>query len=185
LPIQLLYFSANCNDKPEVNLRWSTASEQNADRFIIQKSRDLNTWVYVGETPAAGNSSSVLNYALTDENPFLGTSYYRMLQLDFDGAEEIYRPISTNCGEAESSSMVVYPNPTSGSFTVELNSLKLYASASITIVDLTGKIITSRKVTISEGVNNFYFAKQLEMGMYLIRVNEDDETQSMSIVVKN
>jgi hypothetical protein len=81
--------------------------------------------------------------------------------------------------------MVVYPNPTSGSFTVELNSLKLYASASITIVDLTGKIITSRKVTISEGVNNFYFAKQLEMGMYLIRVNEDDETQSMSIVVKN
>jgi len=40
-------------------LKWSTAFEQNSDRFEIEKSIDGSNWNKIGTVRAAGNSSTI------------------------------------------------------------------------------------------------------------------------------
>jgi hypothetical protein len=170
LPIKLLDFSANCKLNL-IDINWATSTEQNSDKFIIEKSRDLNSWIAVGEVAAAGNSSSQLNYLLTDENAYNGISYYRMIQVDLNGAESIYGPISVSCSETENS-MIVFPNPTKGNFTVEISSSENISNAQIQVTDLTGKVINERTTSILEGKTQFTFeGLDLQLGTYIINLN--------------
>jgi hypothetical protein len=171
LPIELLNFAANCNEKSQVELNWSTASEQNSANFIIERSRDLTQWEYVSTTNAAGNSNYNIDYSALDTDPLAGVSYYRLVQLDINGTEKIYGPISVSCA-GNYNSIVVFPNPTKGNFTVEISSTEMFTNAQLQITDLTGKIIHQRSTNILEGKNQFTFEDlDLQLGTYIINLN--------------
>ncbi len=93
LPIELLDFTATV-DRGIVDINWSTASEANSDYFTIQRSQDAYTWENLEKINGAGYSSSTLNYNIKDPKPYLGTSYYRLAQTDYDGTTEIFQPVS-------------------------------------------------------------------------------------------
>lgn len=168
LPVTLTNFSANCDN--QVSIAWTTASEQNSDRFIVEKSRDLQVWSLVGTQVAAGNSNYILNYSQTDANTWNGTTYYRLRQIDFNGEEKIYGPISTSC-ENDNNGMVVYPNPSQGNFTVDITSDEQIQDAEIQVLDVTGKLVSIQMINISEGMNQVYFNQNdLQMGSYFLRL---------------
>lgn len=168
LPVTLTNFSANCDN--QVSIAWTTASEQNSDRFIVEKSRDLQVWSLVGTQVAAGNSNYVLNYSQTDANAWNGTTYYRLRQIDFNGVEKLYGPISTSC-ENDNNGMVVYPNPSQGNFTVDITSGEKIQDAEIQVLDVTGKLVSIQMINISEGMNQVYFNQNdLQMGSYFLRL---------------
>jgi hypothetical protein len=171
LPVELTNFAANCNEKSQVDLKWSTASEQNSENFIIERSRDLTQWEFVSTINAAGNSNYNINYSTVDTDPIGGISYYRLVQVDNNGAEKIYGPISVSCSDAENS-IIVFPNPTQGNFTVEISSTEIFTNAQLQITDLTGKIIHQRSTNILEGKNQFTFeGLDLQLGTYIINLN--------------
>lgn len=99
LPIELVSFQANCADNKQVNVTWSTASEHNTSHFIIEKSRDGQNWKELATIPAAGNSTSLLNYSVMDTEAGDGLNYYRMTQFDIDGENEMFDPTTSNCNE--------------------------------------------------------------------------------------
>lgn len=105
LPVELLAFRANVVDH-RVDLNWITASEKNNDYFKVERSKDLQSWEYVGEIPGAGTSSFQNEYTLTDDSPFDGTSYYRLLQYDFDGKETIFKPIEVKVSDEKTMSII-------------------------------------------------------------------------------
>jgi hypothetical protein len=170
LPVMLTSLAASCDEK-EVSVKWTTATEQNSQNFIVERSRDLVIWEFVSDVEAAGNSSTSINYAASDLNPIAGVSYYRLKQVDLNGAETIYGPISVACAEAENS-MIVFPNPTKGNFTVEISSSENISNAQIQITDLTGKVINERTTNILEGKSQFTFeGLDLQLGTYIINLN--------------
>jgi hypothetical protein len=171
LPVSLTSFAANCNEKSQVNIQWTTASEQNSQSFIVERSRDLADWQFVTIVNAAGNSNYNIDYSTIDTDPFGGVSYYRLVQVDLNGAETIYGPISVACAEAENG-MVVFPNPTKGNFTVEISSSENISNAQIQVTDLTGKVINERTTNILEGKTQFTFeGLDLQLGTYIINLN--------------
>ncbi len=173
LPVKLTNFSATC--EKVVTLNWTTASEQNSDRFIVEKSRDGQTWSWVATQTAAGNSNTIINYTQTDENNWNGVTYYRLRQIDFNGTEEVYGPISVSC-ENKESSMTVYPNPNSGSFTIEIASKETYNNAQLFLTDLTGKVITSQSVNVANGTTQILINDlDLKMGTYLVTLRGADQ----------
>ena len=109
LPVTLLDFTA----KPEgdrVQLAWATTMERNADRFVVERSRDLGEYVTVGEVAAKGTTDERQYYGLTDLNPQPGINYYRLKQIDFDGTVHDYKPISAII-RANEPVVTVQPNP--------------------------------------------------------------------------
>ena len=92
LPVELLDFSASLQDKGTM-LKWSTASENNSLKFDLYKSSNGNTWGMLSEIPAAGFSTSELKYNFLDRDILPGYSYYKLIQIDIDGKEDVYGPV--------------------------------------------------------------------------------------------
>jgi hypothetical protein len=108
LPVELLAFKA----EPEggtVRLDWATATEQNNHHFTVQRSANTVDWEDVVHVPGAGNSLSLREYTARDERPLVGTSYYRLVQHDVDGTQDLsdMRVVIFGASPPE-----VYPNPT-------------------------------------------------------------------------
>lgn len=183
LPVELSHFSASCDE--HVEILWVTESELNADKFIVEKSRNGVNWELVDELVAAGNSNSHLSYSTTDKKPYQGVSYYRLRQVDFDGKEKIYGPISVSCTD-NGNSINVYPNPNNGNFTVEINSPSDIEEASLQLLDLTGKLIVSREFQIVDGVTQIMIeeTQSLKPGTYVLKVIADVYFEPVKIVVK-
>ncbi|TXI85987.1 MAG: T9SS type A sorting domain-containing protein, partial [Crocinitomicaceae bacterium] len=169
LPVELLSFNAGCAETA-VELTWSTGSETNSDQFILERSRDVNVWNSVAVVDAAGNSTSQLDYQHTDENPFPGVSYYRLRQIDFNGNERVYGPISVNCS-AQGEGIEVYPNPASQQFTVAIALKDDMPATRIQVLDVSGKIIATQVNDLKAGTTNILFDQlDLPAGTYMIHV---------------
>jgi hypothetical protein len=170
LPVDMTSFSSTCKNQ-NVEVNWTTASEQNSQSFVLETSRDLSNWITVSQVAAAGNSSQNIDYSLVDVNATAGVSYYRLIQIDLNGVEKIYGPISASCSDTENS-MIVFPNPTKGNFTVEISSSENINNAQIQVTDLTGKVINERTTSILEGKTQFTFeGLDLQLGTYIINLN--------------
>jgi len=84
LPVELMQFSGTA-DHGVNHLSWITASETNCDYFDVEKSHNGTEFSAFGTVQGSGNSTTTNHYTLNDENPFYGTSYYRLKQTDYDG----------------------------------------------------------------------------------------------------
>jgi hypothetical protein len=94
LPVELLDFSASLQDQGTM-VEWSTASENNSLKFDLYRSSDGSTWGLLDEISAAGFSNSEVPYRYFDEDMLSGYSYYKLIQIDIDGKEDVYGPVYT------------------------------------------------------------------------------------------
>jgi len=112
LPVELVSFNAETTDGT-VDLHWTTASETNSDRFVVERSSDGSDFQQILVVPAAGNSSSFIQYAAIDIAPLPGTSYYRLRKKDLDGKQDL-GPVIVVQREAGTQDVRVFPNPNAG-----------------------------------------------------------------------
>lgn len=117
LPVTLTAFSAACQGQV-VALHWATATEHNNNNFAVQRSVDGVQFTTVAVVLGTGDSQTAKNYVFTDEQPARGAvSYYRLMQVDADGATT-YSPVRS-VHLAASYSVSAFPNPTSAHVAVE------------------------------------------------------------------
>lgn len=173
LPIELTAFSAVC-ENGRVKLSWTTASETNNAKFVLQRSHNLAEWTELTEIPGAGNSNATLGYTAYDERPPGGLSYYRLRQVDYDGQSETFTPVSVLCSPDNGDRMTVHPNPATDRFTVSLRLTQALPDAQLVIYDLGGKQIGSRIVQGQTGLNEFLFDRTtMAPGTYTIHLKSD------------
>ncbi|WP_158606014.1 T9SS type A sorting domain-containing protein [Taibaiella sp. KBW10] len=109
LPITLSSFSLK-GRATDVLLQWTTAMEENSDRFMVEHSMDAANWNTLGSVAAGGNTDIPQNYSFTDESPLNGTNYYRLKQTDRDGHFE-YSSIQKITFTDIQNNISVMPNP--------------------------------------------------------------------------
>lgn len=173
LGVTLNDFNANCESNG-TKVNWSTASENNASHFDLERSIDTENWDRVATIQAAGNSTSIQNYEYTDPVRRSATSYYRLRQIDFDGTEEIHRTISVDC-DATQNSLIIFPNPSAGEFAVEINSPDMLEGAAVAVYDLSGKQLVRQDLNNKmKGTNTVYFKdSNLAAGTYIVVVESE------------
>ncbi len=119
LPIELLSFRAYGVEEG-VNLKWATATEQNSDRFEIERSIDGEHFELIGTLPSAGNSMQELHYDFLDRLPYQGLNHYRLRHVDIDGDEQ-HSPVESVYVERNGKDQVLLiPNPGNGQVQVIL-----------------------------------------------------------------
>lgn len=108
LPIELISFTANPQGK-SVLLSWATASELNNDYFTVEKSRNGKEFEVLTKVDGNGTTHVRTDYQYFDQNLFLGLSYYRLRQTDYDGTSETFPAVSVLFTASDQFS--VFPNP--------------------------------------------------------------------------
>ncbi len=169
LPITLTEFAARQLSKT-IQLRWSTGSESNTDRFEILRSGNDNKFELVGTVAAAGFSSKPLDYTWVDEFPLSGLNYYKLRQVDLDGKAADFEPIVINADNRPSELI---------SITQTDNTLQIgyYANqagvTTIDIFDLSGRKVRSEEINVQQGFNTLQLiANDISTGMQFVRVRQ-------------
>lgn len=116
VPVELSSFDAKARGN-DVDVFWSTASEKNSDRFIVERASvtDAGTSEYtqVSTMPAAGNTTERRDYVTTDENVAAGSYLYRLTTVDKDGSSATSTEVQVTIEGEESGLWIgdVSPNP--------------------------------------------------------------------------
>lgn len=113
LPVELSSFKAHAR-AGAIEISWSTASELNNERFLIERSGADAVFVSIGEVKGAGTTAEPKEYSFTDRAPLQGANYYRLRQEDYDGKFDHSPVISVQGPKSLTEAMKISPNPVYG-----------------------------------------------------------------------
>lgn len=146
-----------------IHLNWNTYSEINNQGFDVQRLNEQNNWVTIGFVNGHGNSDQEFNYQFDDIDPNIGTNYYRLKQIDFNGHFSYSKTISVDF-DKETDGLYIYPNPAS-----DYVQIKNPSSSNINfeIYDLAGKLLKESAVEKNSEVR--LSLANLDNGTYFLR----------------
>jgi hypothetical protein len=153
-----------------VNLKWTTASEQNSSHFEIWRSADGNSFdKLIGTVAAQGNNGLSANYELNDNTPLDTWNYYRVKQFDKDGNSTVGNIARINM-QQNNATLTVYPNPVKSSLTLEYISTSI-ETVSVRVLNSMGSLIYQSGFTTQNGINKFTIpAGALSKGIYVVQL---------------
>ena len=184
IPVELVSFSGSIINNT-INLNWITATELNNSGFDVEKSLDNNNWNKIGFVSGNGTSTEVHNYSFTDQTPFVGTSYYRLKQIDFDGTIEYSNTIEVNYGSVSDFALEQnYPNPFNPSTKIKY-SIKEKGNVELKIFDMLGsEIATLVNEEQTAGHYEVIFnASHLSSGVYLYTIKSGSFVQTRKMLL--
>jgi len=181
LPVSLLDFTAECNGGG-VEVHWSTATETNNDHFIVERSQDATNWQTVTTVQGAGNSNSSLNYQVLDAQPYGGTSFYRLRQVDYNGQSETFSAVAVKCNEGQPS-VSFYPNPFTSGLSIDMVNIGS-GKATLIVYDMLGQKVLAKNLVSNELTNGTLILdlEPLAKGLYTIEFRSDSYSKIAKIV---
>ncbi|OKL39162.1 T9SS type A sorting domain-containing protein [Pontibacter flavimaris] len=183
LPVELLSFEGKATQSG-VALEWATASEDNNEKFEVERSQDGRSFEKIAEVAGAGNSAITLKYSYNDMAANPGTNYYRLKQLDVDGQYEFSKVIAVNHKAASADALMkVYPNPAVSNYVhVALNSS---SDAQLKIMDRNGRTVYTQEVAPGQQEIQLSIAElNIPKGLYYVHMQDDTERQVQKLIVQ-
>ncbi|MBK6751983.1 MAG: hypothetical protein IPG69_00005 [Flavobacteriales bacterium] len=110
LPVELTHFEGNVLGTTIV-LDWSTASENNNERYEIERSDDGSAWHWMAALSGQGSSFSEHRYQWVDQEPIIGINYYRLRQVDDNGSIELSHAVAVEYAPSQWSRLLIGQNP--------------------------------------------------------------------------
>ncbi|HSD64141.1 MAG TPA: M28 family peptidase [Ignavibacteriaceae bacterium] len=177
IPVEITSFYAYITGNT-VNLNWSTASEINNRGFDVQRKTENSDWVSLEFINGMGTSSKGQTYKYTDNSPASGKSYYRLKQIDFDGAYKIYNALEVNFAPVFSYTLEQnYPNPFNPQTTINFSiaetrpvTLKLFDVLGSEVLTLVNEVKEAGNYSVTFSGNN------LSSGIYMYKLNAGNFT---------
>jgi hypothetical protein len=172
VPVSLVQFKGS--KQGNVNrLEWVTVNEVNSKGFHVQRSSNGVNFSSIGfvASQQGGNSSSQQSYQFIDEQPLRGNNYYRLQQVDRDGSTSVSNVVLLRGDEVREIQIVgVYPNPTKGELTVQIQSPKA-ERVSVVLMDISGKQVVQQNHVLVQGSNQLKLNMSgVAQGSYLVKV---------------
>ena len=164
LPLDFLSFSVT-EQNGNALLNWTTTNEVNVARFEIERSANGTDFEVIGLLKANNVSDAINSYDFNDSSPLQEVNYYRIKQVDFDGAFE-YTRIEFVLIQGAGWKVNVYPNPTTHSLNVITS---LPTSGRLKIVDLSGRVIMDYPT--ADDRSNSLDVSNLPSGIYQLEFN--------------
>lgn len=183
LPLTLLQFKGKKQSGTNL-LEWTTANENNLNRFEIERSADGATFVKTGQVLATGSVSVQKNYSFTDTHPLSNVNYYRLKIVDND-SRYAYSNIIVLMGNTPAGTISgsVTPNPFNETLNVQLI-LDRAQNITIQLIDMTGRIALTKEAKGQPGNNTVSCngLSKLNEGIYIIRVKTPDAVAQWKVL---
>lgn len=135
LPVELMYLKGK-KVRSAIALNWLTASELNAQQFIVERAANGQNFERIGTVQAKGNTTNAVSYNFSDEAPLSGTNYYRLKMIDLDASFEYSKVVEVRF--VNKNAIELFPNPSKARVQFESTVLGL---TQYRIVNTMGKTI--------------------------------------------
>jgi hypothetical protein len=169
LPISLLSFSAAVQTDGSVAVSWSTATEQNNDHFLIEKSNDGRNYTMVAKVAAGKNPNTKNDYKVLDQYPVNGLNYYRLVQVDKDGRSVLSGVRTVNVNK-KNAGISMYPNPLKGTIINIKLPVPSANKLNVQLLNMAGKIIYSGTYIPQGDLLQVTLPAKPAAGVYLMKV---------------
>ena len=184
LPVELSSFTSAVNDNT-VTLNWTTASEKNNARFLVERMAE-GVWTDIGMVAGNGTTGNPNSYTFTDNNLNSGIYNYRLKQVDYNGNFE-YLNLSNAVaiGVPNKFSLAQnYPNPFNPTTTI-LYGVPNDGLVTMKIYDINGKEI---KTLVNEPKTAGYYttvfnASGLSSGVYFYKLTSGNFVIAKKMVI--
>jgi len=177
LPVEFISFTGKAMKNKTVSLNWATATESNNKEFEVEYSTDGKAFKMVDKVKGAGSTFTRQDYAFEHRAAAAGINYYRLKQVDYDGAFEYSDVISVELS-AKLGSYRVFPNPVKGA-SFSITSGDEEQPTKVQFYNLMGQEI--RLPVSLSGV--YQLPASLQKGTYIVRMEVGGETYLERLVV--
>lgn len=188
LPVTFTKLTASkegCN----IKVNFETEDEINVDRFELEVSKDGTSYEKVGQLAANNGGSYNFAFSLTSN---LGATqlFIRIKSVDKDARYQYseIRKLAGRCDEKEAA-VILFPNPGSSNirqFTVRSGQGLYNGIYTVSISDITGKLLSSKIINLAYARQFSYDAGTLPAGQYIVIVmNNKDGQQTVVKWQKN
>jgi pimeloyl-ACP methyl ester carboxylesterase len=151
-----------------VQLKWTTAQEQNASHFVVERSFDGTRFDPIGRVTATGNSSTPRDYTLDDPGFKAGANYYRLKQVDLDGKFTYSQVVLIRVRKGSQPDVLLFPNPARQQFTVNVSE-GLHPQWTLQVHNMTGQRLMTHIIPANQN-NETVDLKGLSTGVYNISI---------------
>ncbi|MGY6561085.1 MAG: LamG-like jellyroll fold domain-containing protein [Luteibaculaceae bacterium] len=179
LPVTLLNFQGASNGIENL-INWTTAAEINNFGFSLQRSVNGFDFQEIAWIPGQGTSNNLIRYSFTDRIA-ANQTYYKLIQQDFDGTEEIFGPILIEKNSVKQQ-LLIAPNPVTHD-KIFISNITAVATE-INIIDLTGNRIYHHILPKMESQDYMLSNLNLRPGMYILQILGQSEMQQKKFIVK-
>lgn len=178
LPIHLVDFDAReRNGKGDLN--WTITPDSNPDVFQLERSSDGNHFTtfatVAGNTGTNGNG--LINFQLTDNNPYPGKTYYRLKMIDTNGIVTYSKIVVVTAGEVALQEISIFPTSYTGTSTFLKTGTSL-TQAEISVYNTSGQRIqrlSLGKVEKGQTIPFDALPRQASHGLYVVQVTDNGQ----------
>ena len=151
-------------------LGWRTETEINTAQFEIEQSEDGIGFRTVGRVTASGFSNNSRSYGFETAMAGSGANFFRLRCVDRDGKASYSKIIKLLPEQSRSGIGNIYPQPASGSITVEWTGGSA-APVQMLVADLSGRILLSSSVQAVQGLNRTQLdVARFAAGRYILKI---------------
>lgn len=164
-------------------VQWTTATEENAAGFDVERSTDGRNFESIGFVKAKGNSATAVAYQFIDAGAAASSAnkfFYRLRLKDLDG-KYVYSTVVSIVRGAAANIVRMYPNPARNQVT-----LSVFANADETLqwvmTDAGGRVVKSNRTGIRRGDNTISIdLSSLPAGLYQLSVKGAQLNETMKL----
>jgi len=167
VPVELSSFTA-VGMKNGIQLRWETATETNNLGFDIERSSNGKEFQKIGFVGGNGTTSQKSFYSFVDQSAVSAKQYYRLKQIDLDGAFKYSSTVEVDLTIPETFNLSQnYPNPFNPTTTLSFG-LPVESEISLAIYNSVGELVkVAAKGIYQAGNHSINFnASDLTSGIY-------------------
>ena len=167
-------------------VEWTVASDSEVDYYVVQSQLD-GGFEDIGRVMAE-KVTDQYTYQMIDGNVSVaGTYYYRVIAHLHNGEMNESDIVSIRIETESESDIKIYPNPAVESIKVSINNTILHAKATLTVRDISGRVIISEMIlddNLKVGEHIYPIdIDRLQAGVYSIDVTLNNSTTSKKIVL--
>ena len=185
LPVELIELYAE-NLSAKVVVHWATASELDNDYFLVERAGADLQFRAIGKVDGKGTKNERTDYLFNDYEPLLGTSYYRLRQVDYNGKWTNTKAVSVT-RTTNNLPPALYPNPNQAGRElymrglVDANMIKQLRIISITGQEVTATIPVRTSV---DGIVVISLPQNLSKGIYILNVATEFGVENFKFVIE-
>jgi hypothetical protein len=177
-PLILTNFNVSLNASNQVDIRFTTATEDNIEHIYVERSTDGYRFEQIFTIKPVGARNVYTAYAVTDKAPAQGTNYYRITEVDKNGRWAYYVTKTVNINRAGAAFSAYYNG--SQVITSISNTPGIYH---IAIADVSGAIVSRQQLTMTGKSATLNLPAPSRTGIYIIMLDGQGvhETVRMAI----